>query len=174
MGWFDWIDITLILFNDKKNILVFYSTKVGKLWSVVYFYCNWQISAPPKNGSGREWESFFRELNGTEFSPNFFLWDWDGTRFFFVGVGRERFENQLPCHPWAPQQWLPTAPGVFTTVRVHLDGLNAEHKFWLWVTIRGVTRSRITRLKRDEISRRGEKLSRLELWCQHDGAWGWN
>ncbi len=28
---------------------------------------------------------------------------------------------------------------------------------------RGVTRSRITRLKRDEISRRGEKLSRREL-----------
>ncbi len=32
----------------------------------------------------------------------------------------------------------------------------------------------VTRLKRDEISRRGEKLSRRELWCQHDGAWGWN
>ncbi len=28
---------------------------------------------------------------------------------------------------------------VFTTVCVHLDGLNAEHKFWVWVTILGHT-----------------------------------
>ncbi len=31
--------------------------------------------------------------------PQFFSWDWDGKRFIFVGVGRERFENSLPCHP---------------------------------------------------------------------------
>ncbi len=31
--------------------------------------------------------------------PQFFSWDWDGTGFIFVGVGRERFENPLPCHP---------------------------------------------------------------------------
>ncbi len=41
-----------------------------------------------ENGSGREWESFFREWNGMGFSPSFFvglgrdeiffLWEWDG------------------------------------------------------------------------------------------------
>ncbi len=31
-----------------------------------------------QHGSGREWESFFREWNGTGFSP-----------IFFVGLGRE-------------------------------------------------------------------------------------
>ncbi len=31
--------------------------------------------------------------------PPVISWDWDGTRFFFVGVGRERFENPLPYHP---------------------------------------------------------------------------
>ncbi len=35
---------------------------------------------------------------GQDFPP-VFSWDWDGTRFFFVGVGRERFENPLLCHP---------------------------------------------------------------------------
>ncbi len=32
-----------------------------------------------QHGSGREWESFFREWNGTGFS-----WDWDGKRLKFV------------------------------------------------------------------------------------------
>ncbi len=31
--------------------------------------------------------------------PPVFSWDWDGKRLIFVGVGRERFENSLPCHP---------------------------------------------------------------------------
>ncbi len=40
--------------------------------------------------------------------------------------------------PQAPQlKCLPTAPGVY--VFVHLDGLNAEHKFRVWVTILGHT-----------------------------------
>ncbi len=34
--------------------------------------------------------------------PQFFSWDWDGKRLIFVGVGRERFENSLPCHPVCP------------------------------------------------------------------------
>ncbi len=34
---------------------------------------------------------------GRDFPP-VFSWDWDGKRFIFVGVGRERFENSLPCH----------------------------------------------------------------------------
>ncbi len=54
-----------------------------------------------------------------------------------------------PLKPRAPPRhrtpnWLPTAPGVcswcvcvFTAVCVHLDGLNAEHKFRVWVTILG-------------------------------------
>ncbi len=42
---------------------------------------------------------------GRDFPP-VFSWDWDGKRLFFVGVGRERFENSLPCHPllWAPER----------------------------------------------------------------------
>ncbi len=51
-----------------------------------------------RHGSGREWESFFREWTGRDFPP-VYSWDWDGKRFIFVGVGRERFENSLPCHP---------------------------------------------------------------------------
>ncbi len=35
---------------------------------------------------------------GQDFPP-VFSWDWDGKRLIFVGVGRERFENSLPCHP---------------------------------------------------------------------------
>lgn len=35
---------------------------------------------------------------GWDFPP-FFTWDWDGTGFFVVGVGRERFKNQLLCYP---------------------------------------------------------------------------
>ncbi len=34
-----------------------------------------------QHGSGREWESFFREWNGTGFSPS-----------FFVGLGREEIK----------------------------------------------------------------------------------
>ncbi len=45
-----------------------------------------------------EWESFFQDWNGTGFPPSFFV-DWDRMGFVFVGVGRERFENPLLCHP---------------------------------------------------------------------------
>ena len=27
------------------------------------------------------------------------VWEWDGTRFLSMGVGRDRSENPLPCHP---------------------------------------------------------------------------
>ncbi len=56
--------------------------------------------------------------------------------------------TEPPTAPRAPQHWLPTAPGVcvcvclFTThccVCVHLDGLNAEHKFQVLDTILGHT-----------------------------------
>ncbi len=64
----------------KNNILGLYSTnKVATLWSVLYFYCNWQLSTKKKKTTTREcWKSFFREWNGTGFSPS-----------FFVGLGRE-------------------------------------------------------------------------------------
>ncbi len=39
---------------------------------------------------GLEWDGI---------SPKVFSWDLDGTRFSFVGVGREKFENPLSCHP---------------------------------------------------------------------------
>ncbi len=52
---------------------------------------------------------------GRDFPP-VFSWDWDGKRFIFVGVGRERFENSLPCHPLLPgsdtsQTQINPAPG---------------------------------------------------------------
>ncbi len=36
-----------------------------------------------QHGSGREWESFFREWTGWDFPP-VFSWDWDGKRLKFV------------------------------------------------------------------------------------------
>ncbi len=66
----------------KNEILGFYSTnKLGTLWSVLYFYCNWQLSAKKQkkqqHGSGREWESFF--------------WEWNGIFLqFFRGIGTGR------------------------------------------------------------------------------------
>ncbi len=51
--------------------------------------------------------------------------------------------TEPPIAPRALEQWLPTAPGVcsqcvcslLTAVCVHLDGLNAEDQFRVWVTI---------------------------------------
>ncbi len=51
--------------------------------------------------------------------------------------------TEPPIAPRALEQWLPTAPGLcpqcvcslLTAVCVHLDGLNAEHQFQVWVTI---------------------------------------
>ncbi len=73
-----------VQYNNKKlHVGFFFSTKVGTLWSVLYFYCNWQISAKKKKT--REWEGMGVILLG--FSPNFsvglgrdeiFLWAWDG------------------------------------------------------------------------------------------------
>ncbi len=65
-------------------------------------------------------------------------------------------KNQAPnCSPGAAAIWLPTAPGVcslcvcvcvcvFTAVCVHLDRLNAEHKFRVWITILGHTSRHFT------------------------------
>ncbi len=39
--------------------------------------------------------------------------------------------TEPPTAPRAPQYWMPTA----LCVCVHLDGLNAEHKFHCWLCI---------------------------------------
>ncbi len=66
----------------KNYILGFYSTnKVGTLWSVLYFYCNWQLSAKKKkkkNNTGVGVNGSHSSGSGTGFSPS-----------FFVGLGRE-------------------------------------------------------------------------------------
>ncbi len=56
---------------------IFYS--VGMLWSVLYFYCNWQIPGKKKKkknmgvgGNGSFFVGFGR--NGIIY----FLWEWDG------------------------------------------------------------------------------------------------
>ncbi len=56
---------------------------MGTLWSVAYYILTVtdrfrQKKKKTQHGSGREWESFFREWNGTGFFPS-----------FFVGLGRE-------------------------------------------------------------------------------------
>ncbi len=40
-------------------------------------------------------------FRGSGTGRDLFSWHWDGTRFVFVGLGWERFENPLPCHPLA-------------------------------------------------------------------------
>ncbi len=48
---------------------------MGTLWSVLYFYCNWQISAKKKTTT-REWEGMgviLPGVGGTGFSPSFFV-----------------------------------------------------------------------------------------------------
>ncbi len=49
-------------------------------------------------GVGGNESHFSGSGTGRDFPP-VFSWDWVGKRLIFVGVGRERFENSLPCHP---------------------------------------------------------------------------
>ncbi len=62
------------ILSVQHDILGFYSTnKVGTLWSVLYFYCNWQLSA--KKTTTREWEGMGVILPGVErdgIFPQFF------------------------------------------------------------------------------------------------------
>ncbi len=82
-------------FNIIQNyILGFYSIKVGTLWTVLYFYCNWQISAQKT----RKWEGMGVILLGVErdgIFPQVFHGIEMGREIFFVGVGREMFENPI-------------------------------------------------------------------------------
>ncbi len=52
--------------------------------------------------------------------------------------------NNALFHPHCSQLRLPTAVFIYQfsshcCVCVYLEGLNAEHKFWVWVTILGYT-----------------------------------
>ncbi len=72
---------------------------MGTLWSVLYFYCNWQISAKKNK---KNYTGVGVILPGVErdgIFPQFFRGIGTGRDYFFVRVGRERFENSLPCHP---------------------------------------------------------------------------
>ncbi len=66
---------------------------------------------------------------GRDFPP-VFSWDWDGKTLKFVGVGRERFENSLPCHPLVYSRGFGTTarnsnlPFMFVT---HLDGQKPQY-----------------------------------------------
>ncbi len=88
----------------------FYSTnKVGTLWSVLYFYCNWQISAK-KTTTTREWEGMgviLPGVDGTGFSPS-----------FLVGLGREEINF---CGSGTGEVWefTPVSP---SNVQCFTDG----------------------------------------------------
>ncbi len=66
----------------KNDILGFYSTnKVGTLWSVLYFDCNWQLSAKKKKTTTRDvgGNGSHSSESGTGFPPSFFV-GWDGKK----------------------------------------------------------------------------------------------
>ncbi len=71
---------------------------MGTLWSVLYFYCNWQLSA--KKTTTREWEGMGVILPGVERDfPPVFSWDWDGKRLKFVmHFGNRRWAPGLMRH----------------------------------------------------------------------------
>ncbi len=66
------------------------------IFTVINSYKKTKKQTP--HGSGREWESFFREWNGTGFPP-VFSWDWDGKRLKFVmHFGNRRWAPGLMRH----------------------------------------------------------------------------
>ncbi len=74
---------------------------MGTLWSVLYFYCNWQLSAKKnKKTTTREWEGMGVILPGVERDfPPVFSWDWDGKRLKFVmHFGNRRWAPGLMRH----------------------------------------------------------------------------
>ncbi len=84
----------------KNYIWGFYSTnKVGTLWSVLYFYCNWQLSKKNNNtGVGGNGSHSFGSGTGRDFPP-VFSWDCDGKRLKFVmHFGNRRWAPGLMRH----------------------------------------------------------------------------
>ncbi len=89
-----------VQYNNKKRHFGFYSTnKVGTLWSVLYFYCNWQLSKKKKKKT-QEWEGMGVILPGVERDfPPVFSRDWDGKRLKFVmHFGNRRWAPGLMRH----------------------------------------------------------------------------
>ncbi len=72
-----------------------------------------------------------------------------------------------PTAPRAPQhKWLHTAPGVCSLLCVcTLDGLNAEHKFRVWVTILGRMSRHVTSQRTPRLFYPPECAVYLELRC---------
>ncbi len=67
--------------------------------------------------------------------PPVFSWDWDGTRFFSVGVGRERFENPLPCHPLEctqPPYNDKNPPSVFFVISLNVFPFLKSSRLSVW------------------------------------------
>ncbi len=123
------IDGFSVQYNNKKTTFWVFIQLIR--WArcdlLLYFYCNWQLSKKTKKktttGSGREWESFFREWE-RDFPP-VFSWDWDGKRLKFVmhfgnrrwapGLMRHlawetRSQDLLFSHIWVAHIfWMPSA-----------------------------------------------------------------
>ncbi len=123
----------------------FYSTKVGTLWSVLYFYCNWQVPAKKKkktqHGSGREWESFFRDWNGMGFSPSFFrgigtgqdffLWDGRGLKIHSrVTLWVWRFVDQASLVVVATNVFVAYIFCIYIYIYIYIYHMSQIH-FWI-------------------------------------------
>ncbi len=98
------IEDVCVSMDDLHEIeLGFYSTnKVGTLWSVLYFYCNWQLSAKKQNNNtGVGGNGSHSSGSGTGFSPS-----------FFVGLGRE--ESKVCDAFWKQEMspWSNAPPGL--------------------------------------------------------------
>ncbi len=69
----------------KNDILGFYSLIRWARCDLYYIFTvidSYRQKKKQQHGSGREWESIFREWNGIFLQ--FFSWDWDGKRLKFV------------------------------------------------------------------------------------------
>ncbi len=119
-----------------KNILICILTCFSSLWTQPPYNDRNSLLflIPPKLKQSQLSSHFdFGVNNQRSLSPSIPQLRWDPW---------ERHQT-LNCSPGAAAIWLPTAPGVcssrcvcvFTAVCVcTLDGLNAEHKFWVLAT----------------------------------------
>ncbi len=80
---------------------------MGTLWSVLYFYCNWQISA--EKTTTREWEGMgviLPGVDGTGFSPSFFV-GFGREEINFCGSGTGEVWEFTPVSPSSPNWVVP-------------------------------------------------------------------
>ncbi len=89
-----------VQYNDKKNTFwVFIQLRWARCDLYYVLTVTDRFKKTKKTVVGENGSHSSGSGTGRDFPP-IFSWDWDGTRFFFfVGVGREKFENPLPCHP---------------------------------------------------------------------------